>query len=114
MNERILIVFNNLNQNITETTVVSHPQGINNFTIICDISNEAIRSLLLQNQQGEDVSLEFVLKSLLPPKRNYDAYEREAYVISLAVYKFEVYIKVNCCTILTNQHRLKKLMSVYN
>lgn len=114
IDERILNAFYQLKQNITDAALLSYPRGSNNFTIICDMSETAVSAVLLQNQERKNIPLEFASKSLSSSERNWDVYEREAYVIRWAVSKFGKYIKINCTTILTNQPSLERLMKADN
>lgn len=76
---------------------------------MCDASQYGLGAALLQWQNDELVTLEFASKTLSKVEINWPAYEREAYAIRWAVFRFEDYIKVGNVVIVSDHKSLEWL-----
>lgn len=94
MNECRVNAFNQLKELLKDHVMLAAPNDTGNFTTICDASYVGVGAVLMQQQGGKDMPLEFASKSLSLAEENWDTYEREGFVIRGAVDKFSDYIKI--------------------
>ena len=101
--------FEALKEELSAQVLLSAPRGNGSFAIATDASDYGVGAVLMQDQFGELVILEFASRSLSPTEKRWATYEREAYAIRWAVEKFEPYIKTGRTLLATDHQALQWL-----
>ena len=97
------IAFDNLKDAIINAPVLQHPDLNKPFQVICDASNYATGTILMQ----DDHPCAFASKKLLPAECNYTTEEKELLAVIHALKLFRCYLEGNTFTICTDHNPLK-------
>ena len=84
--------FDTLKQRITEEPVLTLPQEDGQFRVEVDASGHAIGGVLSQEQNGKWHPIAFLSKSMTPPEKNYEIYDKELLAIMTALKSWRHYL----------------------
>eukprot|EP00921_Rhytidocystis_pertsovi_P015517 GHVQ01024667.1.p1 GENE.GHVQ01024667.1~~GHVQ01024667.1.p1 ORF type:complete len:617 (-),score=19.13 GHVQ01024667.1:117-1967(-) len=85
--------FEKLKDMLVEFVLLSVPKGQGPFVILCDASDRAVGSVLMQWQDGGLAILEFASRKLSETEQRWSTHEKEAYALKWSVKKFEDYLR---------------------
>ena len=103
--------FEMLRDMLAEYVTLAAPRGTGKFVIATDASDKGIGCVLMQEQEGELVILEFASRKFTMPEMKWDTREREAFAIKWALEKFHDYVQIGEVLVVTDHESLKWMAS---
>ena len=92
--------------------MLSAPRGNGMFVLMTDAADHGIGAVLMQEQQGEIVLLEFAARKFTAAELNWDTRDREGFAIRWAVAKFEMFVTTGKLIVLTDHENLTWMTSI--
>jgi len=100
------IAFQQVKDDISNATLLAHPQREAPLTLTTDASNVAVGAVLHQKQGQHWVPLAFFSKTITPTEQRYSTFDRELLAIALAIKHFRYFLEGRLFTVFTDHKPL--------